>query len=163
MGSYNCLIFIKPVRFTPKEIQELVKKLYIPPIFTIIRIPKYSEVKMGSFKIYFIFPSSPQSTVVHSCVFQSWVLLGVAWGILPQHGLMMHSGSEPVNPWAAEAECTNLTTCPRGQTPKWNLLSYPLHRWRCVCPITHHTGKNMTSAGWDTFTLIYQITLIANG
>ena len=39
------------------------------------------------FRFYF-FPFSPQSPPVHSCIFLLWVLLVVACGTLPQHGLM---------------------------------------------------------------------------
>ena len=43
----------------------------------------------------FIFPFSPQSPPVHSCIFQLWVLLVVACGPPPQHGLMSGAMSEP--------------------------------------------------------------------
>ena len=37
--------------------------------------------------------------------------------------LCVHQGSEPVKPWAAEAECTNLTT----QPPGWPLYESALN------------------------------------
>ena len=43
----------------------------------------------------FIFPFSPQSPLVHSVCFQLWVLLVVACGTPPQHGLMSGAMSAP--------------------------------------------------------------------
>ena len=46
-------------------------------------------------KIFTFFLLSPQSPTVHSYIFQLWVLLLVAPGMLPQHGLMNGAVSVP--------------------------------------------------------------------
>ena len=78
------------------------------------------EVDIFFLKIlFFLFlPKAPQYIVVYSSL---WVLLVVACGTLPQHGLMMVPcpcpGFEPAKPWATKVECVKLTTRPQGRPP----------------------------------------------
>ena len=60
--------------------------------------------------------------------------LNVAWWVVP----CPHPGSEPVKPWAAEAECVNLATWPRGWPQLWHSLNEVflviLGNFRVLCP-----------------------------
>ena len=50
----------------------------------------------------------------------------MTWWAMP----CLHPGSELVKPWAAEAECTNLTTQPQGRPPEvLHLNSHPFHHF----------------------------------
>ena len=62
----------------------------------------------------FLLPKAPHYMVVYSsceCLWLCYVgcCLSMAWWAVP----CPHPGSEPTKPWAAKAECTNLTTRPR--------------------------------------------------
>ena len=86
------------------------------------------------------FSSSPQNPSK-----KLYVLLALQCGTPPQHGLMsglgLHPGSEPVKPWAAKAECVNLTTRPRGRPPL-QVFSLPVCvRWSSnFCPLPRVTN-----------------------
>ena len=67
----------------------------------------------------FTFPFSPQPPLIHSCIFQLWVLLVVACGMPSKHGLMSSAMSAPRiltgKTLGHRSGVTNLTTQPRGR------------------------------------------------
>ena len=94
-----------------------------------LMIGTWVKICCQSFLFSFFSSKSSQYVVVYSSCMPFWLCyvghrLSMAWWAVP----WPCPGSEPVKPWASEAECANLTTQPRCQPStlkvwklKWNI------------------------------------------
>ena len=87
--------------------------------WAVILLPVFVFSFFLSFFLLLILPKAPQYIVVYSGCRFFWLCyvgccLSMAWWVVP----CPYLGSEPAKPWAAETECTNPTSWPRG----WPLI-----------------------------------------
>ena len=101
-------------------------------LFFFFKIGTWANICCQSFFLSLLLPKAPQYIVVYSSCRSFWLCcvghhLRLAWWAIQR----LCPGSKLVKPQAAEAECANLTTQPRG----WPLQFWIKARHSCLVPV----------------------------